>query len=139
MAKKTDHGKKPYVVDIEKATLDNENFRTTVWTGRHLQMTYMTIPPGGDIGLEVHPKNDQFLRLELGTGKVQMGPKQSDLNFEETVSDDWAVLVPAGTWHNITNTGDDELKVYAIYGPPDHVPGTVHATQQDAEEDPNED
>lgn len=142
--KKKDHqtedfGGDPFVVDIEKATLDNKNFRTTVWTGKKLQLTYMAIPKGGDIGLEVHPKNDQFLRVEQGKGKVQMGPKEGDLSFEEEVADDYAILVPAGTWHNVTNIGDEPLKLYALYGPPDHEPGTVHKTQKEATEDPNED
>jgi len=139
MTAKKDHGKEPYVLDIEQTTLDNDNFRTTLWTGRHLQLTVMSIPVGGDIGLEVHPKNDQFLRLEQGKGRVEMGPKKSELNFSEDVEDDWAILVPAGTWHNVTNIGDEPMKVYALYGPPDHVAGTVHKTQKDAEKDPNED
>ena len=77
----TDHGKKPYVLDIEAATIENPNFRTTLWTGEHLQLTLMSIPVGGDIGLEVHPDNDQFLRLEQGKGLVQMGPAEDDLPF----------------------------------------------------------
>ena len=135
----TDHGKKPYIVDIEKETLDNDTFRNTLWTGEHLQLTVMSIKPGDDIGLEVHPDNDQFLRVEQGRGRCQMGPAEDDLPFDEEVSDDWIILVPAGTWHNVTNIGDEDLKVYALYGPPDHVPGTVHPTHQDAENDPNED
>lgn len=135
----TDHGKEPYVVDIEKETLGNDNFRTTLWTGDHLQLTVMSIEPGDDIGLEVHPENDQFLRVEKGKGRCQMGPAEDDLPFDKEVSDDDVILVPAGTWHNVTNTGDEALKVYALYGPPDHVEGTVHETHQDAEEDPNED
>ncbi len=137
--KNKDRGKEPYVLDIEKRTIDNDNFRTTLWTGNHLQLTVMSIPVGGDIGLEVHPKNDQFLRLEQGKGLVEMGPKKSDLSFRKEVEDDWAILVPAGTWHNVTNIGDEPLKVYALYGPADHVPGTVHPTQADAENDPAED
>ena len=135
----TDHGKKPYVLDIEKETLGNDTFRTTLWTGDHLQLTVMRIKPGDDIGLEVHPENDQFLRIEQGRGRCQMGPAEDDLPFDEEVADDWAILVPAGTWHNVTNIGDEDLKVYALYGPPDHVPGTVHPTHEDAENDPNED
>ena len=134
-----DLGKKPYIVDIEKETLDNDAFRDTLWTGEHLQLTVMSIKPGDDIGLEVHPDNDQFLRVEKGRGRCQMGPAEDDLPYDEEVSDDWIILVPAGTWHNVTNTGDEDLKVYALYGPPDHVPGTVHPTHQDAENDPNED
>lgn len=138
MGQKSDHGKQPYVIDIEEATLANPNFRTTLWTGEHLQLTLMSIPVGGDIGLEVHPENDQFLRIEQGRGRVQMGPAEDDLPFEEDVEDDWVILVPAGTWHNVTNVGDDDLKLYALYGPPDHLPGTIHRTQEDAEKDPHE-
>ena len=139
MADLTDHGKKPFVLDIEKETLANENFRTTIWTGAHLQSTLMTIPVGGDVGLEVHPDNDQFLRLEQGRGRCQMGPVEDDLPFDEEVEDDWAIFVPASTWHNVTNIGDEPMKLYAIYGPADHEPGTIHKTQEDAENDPNED
>ena len=134
----TDSGPNPYTLDIEDATVANENFRTTAWTGEHLQLTLMSIPVGGDIGLEVHPDNDQFLRLEQGKGLVQMGPAEDDLPFRREVEDDWVILVPAGTWHNVTNIGDEPMKVYALYGPPDHLPGTVHATQADAEADPHE-
>lgn len=138
MPDQTDHGKKPYVIDIEDATVNNDNFRATLWTGTHLQLTVMSIPVGGDIGLEVHEENDQFLRLEQGRGRVQMGPSKDDLSFDEQVEDDWAVFVPAGTWHNITNTGDEDMRLYAIYGPADHLAGTMHRTQQDAENDPHE-
>ncbi len=134
----SDHGGQPYVVDIETTTEQNETFRTTLWTGEHLQLTVMSIRPGDDIGLEVHPEIDQFLRVEAGTGRCKMGPSGDDLPFDEPVRDGSAILVPAGTWHNVTNTGDVDLKVYALYGPPDHLPGTIHATHADAENDPNE-
>lgn len=136
---KTDHGGKPYVVDIETTTVENETFRTTLWTGEHLQLTVMSIAPGDDIGMEVHPDNDQFLRVEGGTGRCRMGPSAEDLPFDEPVADGHVIMVPAGTWHNVTNTGKDALKVYALYGPPDHLPGTIHPTHHDAEVDPNED
>lgn len=138
MADPTDQGRKPFVIDIEHETLQNENFRTTLWTGEHLQLTLMSIPAGGDIGLEVHEENDQFLRVEQGRGRCEMGPTEGNLNFVRDVADDDVILVPAGMWHNVTNTGDDDLKVYALYGPPDHEPGTVHPTQSDAEADPHE-
>ncbi len=131
----TDHGPRPHVVDIEELTEDNSNYRTTHWTGSNLQLTLMSIPPGGDIGLEVHPDNDQFLRLEQGEGRCQMGPARDHLTFDEPVSDDWAIFIPAGTWHNVTNTGDEDLRLYAIYAPPHHPHGTVHATRADAEAD----
>lgn len=133
-----DQGKKPYVIDIEKETLDNTNFRTTMWTGEHIQMTVMEIPVGGDIGLEVHEDTDQFLRIEQGKGRCEMGPSKDDLNFVKEVEDDFAIFVPAGAWHNVTNIGEKPLKLYTIYGPADHLPGTVHKTQADAEADPHE-
>lgn len=128
-----DHGSDPYVVDIEAATLDNTAFRTTIWTGTTLQLTVMSIPVGGEIGLEVHGDINQFLRVESGRGRVQMGPAADRLTFDREVADDDAVLVPAGSWHNITNIGDDALKVYSIYGPPEHPHGTVHATKAESD------
>lgn len=133
-----DYGKQPHVVDIEDLTEDNENYRTTIWTGEKLQLTVMSIEPGDDIGLEVHEGIDQFIRIEDGEGLCQMGPTEDNLDFEREVEDDDAVLVPANTWHNITNTGDEPLKLYTIYAGPDHVAGTVHPTHQDAKNDPNE-
>ncbi|MDO5049954.1 MAG: cupin domain-containing protein [Actinomycetaceae bacterium] len=134
-----DQGKKPFVLNIEEETVKNENFRTTMWTGEHIQMTVMDIPVGGDIGLEVHPDTDQFLRIEAGKGKCEMGDSKDNLDFVKEVEDDYAIFVPAGKWHNVTNIGDEPLKLYTIYGPADHLPGTVHKTQEDAEKDPNED
>ena len=128
-----DHGPKPYAVNIEDATVQNTNFRTALWTGKHLQMTLMSIPVGGEIGLEKHDELDQFLRLEQGTGRVQMGDTEDNLDFEQEVSDDWVVLVPAGKWHNITNAGDEPLKIYSIYTPPEHDHGTVHKTKADSD------
>ncbi len=134
----SDRGKKPVVENIEGMTVENENFRTTIWTGEKLQVTVMSIEPGDDIGLEVHEGIDQFLRIEEGTGLCQMGPTEDNLNFESEVRDDDAIFVPADIWHNVTNTGDVPLKLYTIYAGPDHLPGTVHKTHEDAENDPNE-
>ncbi|MDJ1371496.1 cupin domain-containing protein [Gulosibacter molinativorax] len=131
MSEQTDHGPNPYVLNIEDATVANENFRTTQWTGEFLQMTLMSIPVGGDIGLELHTDTDQFLRLEQGRGRVQMGPSEDEVTFEEEVGADWAIFVPRGVWHNVTNIGDEPMKVYSIYAPPHHAPGTVHKTQAD--------
>ncbi|SEQ04655.1 Mannose-6-phosphate isomerase, cupin superfamily [Ignavigranum ruoffiae] len=133
-----DHGKQPYVIDIEKATLDNDNYRTTLWTGEKLQLTVMTIQPGDDIGLEVHHGIDQFLRIEEGKGLCQMGPSKDNLDVEVEVGDDSGIFVPADMWHNVTNKSDKPLKLYTIYASPDHLPGTVHPTHEDAENDPNE-
>ena len=129
----TDHGPDPYVVDIESATLENTNFRTTLWTGENLQMTVMSIPVGSDIGLEVHEHGDQFLRVEAGKARVQMGPAEDDLPFDEEVGDDWVILVPAGSWHNVTNMGGGPLRLYSIYGPAEHPHGTIHPTKADAD------
>jgi mannose-6-phosphate isomerase-like protein (cupin superfamily) len=85
--------------------------------------------------LEVHEHGDQFLRVEEGRARVQMGPAEDDLPFVREVVDDWVILVPAGTWHNVTNIGDGPLKIYAIYGPPEHPPATVHATKAEADAD----
>lgn len=131
MSENMDHGPKPYVVEIEQATLANDNFRTTAWTGEFLQMTLMSIPVGGDIGLELHGDTDQFLRLERGHGRVQMGQAKDDFTFDEEVSEGSVILIPRGYWHNVTNIGDEPMKIYSMYAPPHHPHGTVHKTQAD--------
>lgn len=127
-----DYGPEPFVVDIEEATLENNNYRTALWTGSNLQLTLMSINIGDDIGLEVHPDLDQFLRIEEGQGIVKMGDNKDNLDFQETVYDDFAFIIPAGKWHNLINTGDKPLKLYSIYAPPQHPHGTVHKTKSDA-------
>jgi mannose-6-phosphate isomerase-like protein (cupin superfamily) len=122
-----------WVGDIERETIDNETFRTVVWTGDHSQLTVMSIPAGEDIGKEVHPDHDQFLRIEQGSGRVEMGPSEDEVEVRQDVGADWAIVVPAGVWHNVVNTGEGELKVYSIYSPAQHPPGTVHPTKADAE------
>ncbi len=89
----------------------------------------MCIGIGEDIGLESHPHTDQFLRVEQGQGLVLMGDRRDQLNFQQFVCDDFAVMVPAGKWHNIINTGHEPLKLYSIYAPPEHPFGTVHSTK----------
>ena len=128
-----DHGPNPLVADIHKATLNNDNFRTALWTGGHLQLTLMSIPVGEDIGLEAHPHVDQFLRIEDGQGLVQMGNSKENLYFSQPAFDDCAIFIPAGTWHNLTNTGNKPLKLYSIYAPPNHNWGTLHQTKEIAE------
>jgi len=100
-----DFGPNPFVVDITKATLNNNTFRTALWTGTHLQLTLMSIPVGEDIGLEAHPNVDQFLRIEGGQGLTLMGNSEHNLYIRQPVYDDFAIFIPAGTWHNLTNTG----------------------------------
>lgn len=127
-----DYGPKPFVVNINEATKQNNTFRTALWTGNHLQVTLMSIKAGEDIGLENHPNLDQFLRVEQGQGVVQMGTRKENLTFVRNVYDDAAIMIPAGTWHNVTNTGNVPLKLYSIYAPPQHPFGTVHVTKEDA-------
>lgn len=126
-----DIGPRPQSFDLERATVDHDKYRSVVWSGRYLQVTLMSIPVGSDIGLELHAETDQFLRLDAGRGRVQMGPSKEQLTFVKEVSDGWCVLVPAGTWHNITNIGDEPMQVYAIYAPAHHKPGKIHKTAAD--------
>jgi len=134
--KSMDYGPKPFVVNIEEATKQNNAFRTALWTGEHLQVVLMDIKAGEDIGLEIHPTVDQFIRIEEGQGLVEIGDSKNQLNFKEKINDDYAVMIPAGKWHNISNTGEKSLKLYTIYAPPQHPRGTVEETKkmaQDAE------
>jgi len=118
--------------DIEDRTEHNRTFRTVLWTGAHSQLTVMSIEPGSDVGLEVHPDTDQFFRIEEGQARVQSGPSKDDLREVTDVKEDWAFIIPAGTWHNVINTGNKPLKLYSVYSPANHAPGTVHATKADA-------
>ena len=98
-----------------------------------MQLTLMSIPVHGDIGVEMHPDVDQFIRIESGCAKVYMGNCQNALREVETVNGNYAIIVPAGTWHNVVNVGNKPLKVYSLYAPPQHPSGTVHKTKADAE------
>lgn len=126
-----DYGNAPYAVNIEELTKANNKFRVAKWTGDNLQVTVMSIEPGGEVGLEVHEGIDQFLRVEQGSARVEMGPSKDEVAFTQEVEDDWAIMVPAGTWHNIINTGSGPLKLYSIYAKPEHAHGTIHNTPQD--------
>jgi len=128
-----DQGPNPWVTDIEELTLGNPNFRAAQWTGTYLQLTVMTIKPGGQIGLEQHNTTDQFLRVEQGKARVLMGKTKDNLDWVKEVGDDFAIFIPAGWWHNIINIGDNDLKMYSIYGPPAHPKGTGHKTFEEAE------
>lgn len=119
--------------DIEKATLANENFRTVVFTGEHTQLTTMRLGPGEEIGWESHHDRDQFLRLEQGQARVEFGRAEDAVDETHHVQDDWAVIVPAGVWHNVVNVGSEDLKLYSLYSPPEHPDGTVHRTKADAD------
>lgn len=116
---------KGYIINIEKATKDNKDFRQVLYTGRYSQLVVMSLLPGEEIGEEVHGL-DQFLRIEEGRGKAIVGENEYE------VEDGTAIVVPAGTKHNVINTGDIPLKLYTIYSPPNHRDKTIHPTKQDA-------
>ena len=120
--------KRGFCDDIEELTEENEHFRQVLYTGEHLQLVLMTLQPGEEIGEEVHPDRDQFFRIEEGEGVVLIDGNENE------VEDDIAVIVPAGARHNVRNTGDEPLRFYTIYGPPEHKDGIVHATKAEAEE-----
>lgn len=130
-----DYGPEPFVINIDEATKLNNNFRLALWTGGHLQLTLMNINVGADIGLEIHPNLDQFLRIEQGQGLVMMGKNKNNLDFQRYVADDFAIIIPAGTWHNLINTGNIPLKLYSIYAPPQHPYGTVHVVKPEESHD----
>ena len=120
---------KGYVDNIERATVANEDFRRVLYTGHHLQLVLMTLPPGCDIGEEVHEDRDQFFRIEQGQGEIRID------GVANRVEDDFAVIVPAGARHNVINTGDAPLRLYTLYGPPEHRDGIVHRDKAQAERD----
>ena len=129
-----DYGCEPLIFNINHATNMNENFRTTLWTGRHLQLTLMSIPACGEIGAEMHSDVDQFIRIESGRAKVLTGSCRCNLQEMACVDSNYAIILPAGTWHNIVNIGNRPLKLYSLYAPPKHPRGTVHKTKEDAEQ-----
>lgn len=126
-----DHGPEPYVVNIQDAAKQNYNFRLALWTGTYYQLTLMNIHAGEDIGLEMHSDVDQFLRIEEGQGRIMMGPSRNNLYYQEDVYSGYVAFVPAGTWHNLVNTGCSTIKLYSIYAPAEHPHGTVHRRKED--------
>ena len=117
---------KGFVADIEELTEENDDFRRVLYTGQNLQLVLMAIEPGSEIGEEVHTDRDQFFRVEKGKGEVVIDGQRSKIKGDD------AIIVPAGARHNIMNTGDEPLRLYTIYAPPEHRDGTVHATRADA-------
>lgn len=117
---------KGFSEDIEQLTLDNGDFRRVLYTGHNIQLVLMSLSAGDEIGAETHDDRDQFFRIEAGTGEIEV-----DDNCYQVKADD-AVIVPQGARHNVRNTGTEPLKLYTIYGPPEHIDGTIHATCEDA-------
>ena len=124
---------KGYVDNIETVTVANEDFRRVLYTGAHLQLVLMTLKPGEEIGEEVHEDRDQFFRIEEGKGEVHIDGKANP------VEDDFAVIVPAGARHNVVNTGSAPLRLYTLYGPPEHRDGVVHKDKAQATRDHDND
>jgi mannose-6-phosphate isomerase-like protein (cupin superfamily) len=122
-----------WIGDIEQTTLQNDNFRSVVYTGAHTQLTVMRLQPGEEIGWEAHPNLDQFLRIEQGQARVEFGRDRDKVDEKHDVEDDWAIIVPAGVWHNVVNTGSGDVKLYSLYSPPEHPDGTVHRTKAEAD------
>lgn len=127
-----DPGAVPFTLNLEQTSRQNPNFRRALWTGTHLQLTVMCIPFRGEIGLELHPDTDQFIRIEDGQASVRMGQCKEQLTFQRCLRAGDAILIPRGTWHNVINTGNRMLKLSSIYAPPQHPRGTVHRTKADA-------
>jgi mannose-6-phosphate isomerase-like protein (cupin superfamily) len=127
-----DYGAQPAVLNIDDYTLANESFRTVLWTGGQMQVTVMSIPGGGQVGLELHPETDQFIRVEQGKAEVLMGNSPDTLDFQQEAGADFAIFIPAGKWHNIINRSNAPLKLYSIHTPVEHPFGTVHETYEEA-------
>jgi len=117
-----------YIDDIEEKTLNNNNFRQVLYTGKYMQLVVMSLEPGDDIGEEVHESVDQFFRIEEGEAKVIIDGK------EDVLKEDMVAIVPAGSLHNVINTSDVDLKLYTIYAPPNHPDGTINKDKAEAEE-----
>jgi mannose-6-phosphate isomerase-like protein (cupin superfamily) len=119
--------------NIDEATTQNDNFRTVLFTARHLQLVVMSLQQGEEIGMEKHDHLEQFIRIESGRARVTMGPAPDEVEESHELEDDWAVVIPGGTWHNVVNIGDGPLKLYTLYAPPEHPDGTVHTTKAEAD------
>lgn len=133
--RQTDYGPNPYVINVNQKAIENNNFRTALWTGNYMQMTLMSIPVRGEIGLEMHEDTEQMIRVEKGTAIVRMGNCQCRMDYQKTINEGDVVFVPAGVWHNIINQGKSPLKLSSIYSPPHHKRGTVHVTKADAKQE----
>ena len=128
-----DLGAKPSLINIHTETICNTNFRKAIWTGEHLQITIMSIPVGGEIGLEMHDDLDQFLKIESGCADVYMGDTKQNVKFVGKANANYAITIPSGTWHNVINACSCPLKIYSIYAPPQHPFGTVHERKLDSD------
>lgn len=126
-------GDKPTLLNLSNVARANGFYRKEIWTGEYLQLTVMSIPVGGEVGLEIHNENDQFIGAEYGVASVYSGATKQGVKFMGNLNPDCVVIIPAGTWHNIINDGNVPLKLYSVYAPPHHPKGTVHKTKFDSD------
>ena len=126
-------GDKPTLLNLNNVARSNRFYRKEIWTGEYLQLTVMSIPVGGEVGLEMHNENDQMIGVEYGVASVYAGATKQGVKFMGNVNSDYAIFIPAGTWHNIINDGNVPLKLYSVYAPPHHPKGTVHKTKFDSD------
>jgi mannose-6-phosphate isomerase-like protein (cupin superfamily) len=124
-----DYGPNPFIIDLHKAAQQNDYYRSTLWTGTQLQVTLMNIPVNELIGMEVHPDHDQLIRIEDGVGLIQLGEHKFSMYDQYLAFSNYVVFVPAGTWHNIVNIGNQPLKVSSTYAPPNYAWGTIQETK----------
>ena len=125
----SDHGAQPFIINIDHSAKFNPYFRTAIWTGQFLQITLMSIPIGGDIGVEMHTNVDQIIRVESGCALVSIGKSADSIIRQRKIDSNYMVVIPAGTWHNIANAGSCPLKLSSIYSPPNHTFGTIDKTK----------
>ncbi|ALO14802.1 Thermophilic glucose-6-phosphate isomerase [Salinivirga cyanobacteriivorans] len=122
----------PMILNIAKATKNNEAYRHARWTGSNLQMVLMTLKPGEIIDLEMHNHIDQLIRIEEGEARILAGKTKDDFTIDKEVSEGWAALIPGGYWHKVENIGERNLKIYTLYSPPEHLKETLHKTYDEA-------
>lgn len=128
-----DQGARPFVTNLNQDAINNTYFRATRWTCKNMQLTLMSVPIDSDIGLDVHLNSDQLFYIERGSALVLMGRCQECLDYQSQIYNDYTVLVPAGIWHNIINTGHDELKMFSIYAPSLHPHGSIYESKEEEE------
>ena len=126
-------GDKGALININDIARVNRFYRQEIWTGEHLQVTVMSIPVGGEIGLEMHGENDQLICIEYGVAAIYLGDSKQGVRFVGNANSDYVLLVPAWTWHNVINVGNAPLKIFSVYAPPHHPKGTVHKTKFDSD------
>lgn len=124
----------PLAINLEEATVNNQNFREVIWTGDHMQLVLLSLEPGEEIAMEMHEDLNQLLKIEKGQAQILIGPSRDELNFEREVQEDWAVLIPANHYHSVKNTGEGPLKLYTLFAPGAYPQNEVVETLEETEE-----